>query len=121
MAPSIPSSLSGDLDGNGRLTLRELRAVSRFDGVPDSLLVDSEPDGYSVRERGDLGAEAAEKAGRDFLAKRVTSGATEEEIVEATKMPRATVKRALRALPGVTKTGKGVRNEAYRFVLNANN
>ena len=108
-------------DGNSRLTLRELRAVSRFDGVPDSLLVDLEPDGYSVRERGDLVAEAAEKAVHDFLAKRATSGATEEEIVEATEMPRATVKRALRALPGVTMTGKGVRNEAYRFVLNANN
>src|SRR4029453_6895444 len=86
-------------DGNGRLTLRELRAVSRFDGVPDSLLVDLEPDGYSVRERGDLVAEAAEKAVHDFLAKRATSGATEEEIVEATEMPRATVKRALKALP----------------------
>lgn len=106
--------------GEGRTasSVRVIAAMSRFDGVPESLVVELTAGGY-VSHGSDTDVAVADAVAviRSRLA-ATPSGLTIEELSKL--VPRTTVQRAIDRLvtdKRVTRQGRGVRHDAFRFVI----
>jgi AAA domain len=98
---------------------RVLRAISRFDETPESLVVVLAEDGSSYEVRGDTET-AQTRADRDLVAKAIVAAgtATAEELAEATGLPTATVRRHANALVDeetVGRSGAGKKGNPFVF------
>lgn len=106
--------------GEGRTSssVRVITALSRFDGVPESLVVELTAGGYvSHGSDTDIAVADAIAVIRSRLV-ATPAGLTIEELSKL--VPRTTAQRAIDQLAldgGIERKGKGVRNNPYRFVL----
>ncbi len=106
--------------GEGRTAsgVRVITALSRFDGVPESLVVELTAGGYvSHGSDTDVAVADAMAVIRSRLA-ATPSGLTIEEVSKL--VPRTTAQRAIEQVAmdgGIERQGRGVRNDPYRFVL----
>ena len=106
--------------GEGRTSssVRVITAISRFDGVPDSLVVELTAGGY-VPHGSDTDVAVAD--GMAVIYGRLAATQTGLTIDELSKfVPRTTAQRAIDRLVAdkrVNRLGKGVRNDAFRFVV----
>ncbi len=96
---------------------RRLRGTSRFEETPEDLVISLGDEGYAslgtTEEAGVLDGCAAVSAA---LSDEPT---TVKQIAEATGFSEQKVGRLLTKIPGVHKTGKGVRNHACEYTLGA--
>jgi hypothetical protein len=108
---------SGDRT-NARNT-REIHALSRFDETPDLLIVELTESGY--RAIGDRAVAVHEDAKATILGIVSSSsglGLTIDQVVEQSKHGRTTTQDVLEELAAegiVTKDGRGVRGDPYRY------
>ena len=106
-------------DGNGRPTIRHIRALSRFDATPDSLFVELTDAGYVAL--GDSGAVAVSDAERKICEAAPTcaeDAVTEKALVAESGGKRTTVKEAIQSLQArgaLHRIGRGRRGDAYKY------
>jgi hypothetical protein len=106
--------------GESRVGVRELSALSRFDETPDLLVIELTDDGYVAHgdERSVVLADARRDA-HEALPHAPEAAVTIDDLVaRANGASRATVQRALDALLGdgvATRVGKGRRGDPYRY------
>ena len=110
--------------GDGeRPTVRHLHCLSRFDDLPDELVIDLADDGYRVI--GSAAAYAQLEARETILASLPSAGSeglTMAELVTETEARRTTVQAVIEALiveGKVARTGTGKRGDAYRYTVSA--
>ena len=105
-------------EGAGAKTNRVLRALSRFQATPEELVIDYTPTGYVV-----LGtvSDARAEVERDVISEALGDGVepmSAEELADVLDVPKATVHKRLGELleeGSVTRSGAGVRGDAYRW------
>jgi hypothetical protein len=106
--------------GEGRTSssVRVVTAISRFDGVPESLVVELTAEGY-VSHGSDTDVAVAD--GMAVIYGRIAASSAGLTIEELSKLvPRSTAQRAIDRLIAdkrVNRLGKGVRNDAFRLVV----
>jgi predicted transcriptional regulator len=97
--------------------MRVLRAVSRYDEMPEDLVIALTEDGFEVR--GDSEHAQADEDRRHILEAIQQSGsATTKEIAELTGLPNATVSRHAAALyeaEAIGRTGAGKRTDPHTW------
>jgi hypothetical protein len=104
-------------EGGGTASVRIIAALSRFDGVPETLVVELTEAGY-VSHGNERDVAAAEA--RAMILDRVPStlpGFTFEELRD--NLPRTTAQRAVESLVAagqLSRRGAGKRGDPYRFV-----
>jgi hypothetical protein len=99
--------------------LRTIQAISRFSEMPAETIVELAEDGYVLRDRSDRAAEQAEAAVWGLLAASL-SPLTPDEIVDATRLPRTNVQRALVELVSsgqLVRIGEGKKGHPFRWSL----
>jgi len=107
-------------EGNGRPTLREIHAVSRFEETPDHLTIELTGTGYVAL--GSCQQVEVQEARRTLLAMLPTNepdAMTLDQLLSTAKISRSTAQRAVELLEkeGKIRTvGKGVRNNPHRFL-----
>jgi len=111
-------------EGNSKKTQRVLHALSRFSGTPSELLLELSESGYiSLGEP----HEAAVKEARDSIIvvapKSEAEAADLSELVENSKVPRATAQRALKELVEeglLSRLGEGKKGNPHRYFQTEN-
>jgi hypothetical protein len=108
-------------DGNQRLTIRKIDALSRFDETPRETLIELTPDGYVAL--GSVAAVAFEEA-RERIIQALSSAwekpPTEADLIGKPEPSRSTVQRVLKDLTAaklVERSGTGRRGSPYRWQL----
>jgi hypothetical protein len=108
--------------GDGeRSSIRHLHCLSRFDDLPDELVIDLGPDGYEVI--GDAVAYAQAEARAKVIEALPASGATGltmDELVAETEAKRTTVRAVIDTLlaeKAVDLSGAGKRGDPYRYTV----
>jgi hypothetical protein len=108
--------------GDGeRPTVRHLHSLSRFDELPDELVIELTAEGYNVV--GDAAAYARLEARQkvlDALPAEGSEGLSMDELVSETGARRTTVRAVVGGLVAdgsVSRTGTGKRGEPYRFAV----
>ena len=105
--------------GNHRDTIRSLQAVSRFDGVPDELVVELTPTGYVTLGRAsDVAAQEAEEAILAAAPQSAEQAAELDELLEGKEIARATAQRAVKQLRSegrLDRIGRGRKGSPYRY------
>jgi hypothetical protein len=108
-------------EGNQRRTVRMLRGLSRFDSVPDELMIELTDDGYvALGDKSALVAAETREQLLDRLPADPDAGLTLDEIRDNLGAPRSTVQREVATLVEqgtVARTGKGRSGSPYRFHL----
>ncbi len=108
-------------EGNQRKTIRVLRGLSRFDSVPDELMIELTDDGYvALGDKGALVAAETRQALLDLLPSDPEAALGTEELQESLKAPRTTIQRELKDLVmegRVARVGKGRSGSPHRFHL----
>jgi hypothetical protein len=109
------------LEGNGRPTLRQIQALSRFSETPREVIIELTPDGYVAR--GEAREVAAAEAEAEILSAVPSSEAeatTIEKLTETTGVSRATAQRVMDTLVTegrLQRNGKGKRGDPFRYFL----
>ncbi|MEE8201284.1 MAG: AAA family ATPase, partial [Candidatus Acidoferrales bacterium] len=104
---------------NSRANLRVIHGISRFDGVPDELVVELTPDGYVAR--GSPTDIAAEEAVEVILAAAPLSKEEAldlDSLLQGTPVARSTAQRVLKGLVAagrLLRTGKGCKGDSFRY------
>ncbi len=105
--------------GKHRDTIRSLQGVSRFDGVPEELMVELTQDGYeAVGQATDLAAREAEEAILGSAPQTQEEAARLDSLLEGTSVTRTTAQRVIKKLLAsglIVKTGMGRKNSPHRF------
>jgi hypothetical protein len=108
-------------EGNQRRTVRLLRGLSRFDSVPDELMIELTDEGYvALGDKTALVAAATRAALLERLPADADAGLTLDELRDIVDAPRSTVQRELATLVGqgtAARTGKGRSGSPFRFHL----
>jgi hypothetical protein len=122
------NQFTGDVDtvfalrraqGEGRPTIRVLHGLSRFDQVPETLVIERTEDGYTVV--GDEAAYAEQEAEAALLAvlpRTAEQAKTLDELLDATPVKRTIAQKVLKGLrtsERVQREGKGKKGDPYRF------
>jgi len=108
-------------DGESRPTVRHLHGLSRFDEVPEEVIIELTDDGYQLL--GTASAYAVEEA-RSAVLQALADDAslTPDELVAATGLKATTVRTARDALQAdgrVARDGAGRKGDPYRYSLAA--
>ena len=105
--------------GKHRDTIRSLQGVSRFDGVPEELMVELTQDGYeAVGQATDLAAREAEEAILESAPQTQEEAISLDSLLEGTSVTRTTAQRVIKKLLAsglIAKTGMGRKNSPHRF------
>jgi hypothetical protein len=108
-------------EGNQRRTVRMLRGLSRFDAVPDELMIELTDEGYiALGDKSALVAAETRDALLEYLPSDPEKAVGIDHLMEVTNAHRTTVQRELTALIGegvVAKTGKGRSGSPFRYHL----
>ncbi len=108
-------------EGNQRKTIRVLRGLSRFDTVPDELMIELTEEGYvALGDRSALVAAETRRALLDLLPSDPDAALGTEELQESLKAPRTTIQRELKDLVTeglVARSGKGRSGSPFRYHL----
>jgi hypothetical protein len=105
--------------GKTRPTLRLLRAISRFDDVPDELMVELTPTGYvPLGSATNVAAVEAEEAILAALPASKAEAITLDEVLRRTAAKRVTAQRAIEHLlkaGGIARKGMGRKHDPFRY------
>lgn len=108
-------------EGNQRRTVRMLRGLSRFDSVPDELMIELTDEGYvALGDRTALVAAETRDGLLEHLPADPDAALSIDQIMELVKAPRTTLQRELGVLIDAgraARTGKGRSGSPYRFHL----
>lgn len=108
-------------EGNQRRTVRILRGLSRFDIVPDELMVELTDEGYvALGDRSALVAAETRAVLLECLPSDPDEAARMDDLIEVTSAHRTTIQRELTSLIGqgiVTRMGKGRSGSPFRYHL----
>ncbi len=108
-------------EGNQRKTIRVLRGLSRFDTVPDELMIELTEEGYvALGDRSALVAAETRRALLESLPSDPDAALGIDQLMEVAKAPRTTVQRELTSLIGealVARVGKGRSGSPFRYHL----
>ncbi len=106
-------------EGNHRPTLRILQAISRFNDMPDQLMIELTPAGYlSLGCSADVAALEAQKTILAAAPHSEEDAVKLNDLLEGSQITRATAQRAVKGLLAAGKlarTGSGKRGKAFRF------
>ena len=105
-------------EGNARPTIRQVRAVSRFDATPDSLFIDLTDAGYvSLGDSAAVAVSEAEQAIWDTLPNAEKEALTVDELITRSGKRRTTAQEALKGLThsGIETTVSGKKKDPYRY------
>lgn len=110
-------------DGNHRSTLRLLQGIGRFSGIPDQLMIELTPDGYTaIGDTKTVEGHEAESKILGCLPDNEGDAMEAEEVATATDCRRTTVQNTLKSLASdgkVTRIGAGKKGDPYRYFLSA--
>ena len=108
-------------EGNQRRTVRMLRGLSRFDVVPEELMIELTDEGYvALGDRSALVAAETRDALLECLPSYPDKAVGIDRLMEVTEAHRTTVQRELTTLIGeglVLRTGKGRSGSPFRYHL----
>jgi hypothetical protein len=106
-------------EGNQRRTVRLLRGLSRFDSVPDELMIELTDAGYvAIGDKAALVAAETRAALLDRLPASADAGVTMDQAIELIDAPRTTIQRELAGLLAqgeVVRVGKGRSGDPFRY------
>jgi hypothetical protein len=108
-------------EGNAASNIRVIRAIGRFDDVPESLAIELTEEGYRALGTEDaLGMHRAREKLADALSGHEQFALTIDELMDKTKLGRSVIQEALKAMiddDEVARSGRGVKGDPYRYYL----